>query len=198
MAGALSAAAALCRVPGALLVLPLAFEYLSQREFNWRRLKPDIFAVILAPFALLGHLTFLRWRFGDWNVMSKTESMLGWNRHFTFPWNTLLHSVPSIIAFNGYHGAFEFFFTVALFGLVIFACLRFRASYAIYAVVSLLFVTSWGTLLSMPRFGLVIFPAIMALAVLGQNSLFNRVYLALSGTLALVSMIVFSQWGWVS
>jgi hypothetical protein len=197
-AGALSAAAALCRVPGALLVFPLAFEYLSQRQFNWRRLKLDIFAVTLAPFALLAHLTYLRWRFGDWNVISKTEAMQGWNRHLTFPWNTLFDSLPSIMVFKGYHGAFEFFFTVALFGLVILACFRFRASYAIYSVVSLLFITSWGTLLSMPRFGLVIFPAIMALASLGKNVLFNRVYLLFSGTLALVSMIVFSQWGWVS
>lgn len=197
-AGALSAAAALCRAPGVLLVVPLAFEYLSQREFEWRRLKPDVFALLLAPLALLGHLTFLRWRFGDWNVVSKTQTMQGWDRHFTFPWNTLLHSFPSITAFNGYHGAFEFFFTVALFGLVIFACLRLRPSYAIYSVVSLLFITSWGTLLSAPRFGLMIFPAIMGLALLGQNTLFNCAYLVFSGILALVSMVVFSQWGWVS
>jgi Gpi18-like mannosyltransferase len=198
VAGALSAAAALARAPGILLVFPLTFEYFSQTEFNWRRVKPDVLSLTLAPIALLGHLTLLRWQFGDWNVISKTETLQGWNRHFTFPWTTLFRAFPTITTFNGYHGAFEFFFTIALLVLVIFACFRFRPSYAIYSVISLLFIVSWGTLLSAPRFGLMIFPAIMGLALLGQNAWFNRIYLVFSGTLALVSMVVFSQWGWVS
>jgi Gpi18-like mannosyltransferase len=198
VAGALSAAAALARAPGILLVFPLTFEYFSQTEFNWRRGKPDVLSLTLAPIALLGHLTLLRWQFGDWNVISKTETLQGWNRHFTFPWTTLFRAFPTITTFNGYHGAFEFFFTIALLVLVIFACFRFRPSYAIYSVISLLFIVSWGTLLSAPRFGLMIFPAIMGLALLGQNAWFNRIYLVFSGTLALVSMVVFSQWGWVS
>jgi hypothetical protein len=176
----------------------LTFEYFSQTEFNWRRVKPDVLSLTLAPIALLGHLTLLRWQFGDWNVISKTETLQGWNRHFTFPWTTLFRAFPTITTFNGYHGAFEFFFTIALLVLVIFACFRFRPSYAIYSVISLLFIVSWGTLLSAPRFGLMIFPAIMGLALLGQNAWFNRIYLVFSGTLALVSMVVFSQWGWVS
>ena len=46
--------------------------------------------------------------------------------------------------------------------------------------------------------GLVIFPAIIALALLGHNNAFNRAYLVFSTILALVSMVVFSQWGWVA
>jgi len=196
--GALSAAAALCRPPGVLLIAPLAFEYLSQKEFQWRRIKPDSLALLLAPMALAGHLTFLRWRFGDWNVLAKAESMKGWSRHLTLPWNTLRHSFPDKNSFNGFHGAFEFFFIVALFGLVIFGCFRLRPSYSIYAAVSLVFITSWGDLSSVPRFGLVIFPAMIALVLLGQNNAFHRAYLVLSTILALLSMVVFSQWGWVA
>src|SRR5207237_9491846 len=39
--GILAAAAALCRPPGVLLVAPLAFEYLSQKEFQWQQVKAD-------------------------------------------------------------------------------------------------------------------------------------------------------------
>jgi hypothetical protein len=101
-------------------------------------------------------------------------------------------------SFNGFHGAFEFFFTLALLGLAIFGYFRLRLSYSIYAAVSLVFITSWGELRSAPRLGLVIFPIIIALALLGQNGAFNRAYLVLSTILALVSMVVFSQWGWVA
>ena len=196
--GALAAGAALCRPPGVLLVIPLAFEYFSQKKFQWGRVKPDCLALILAPVALAGHLTFLRWRFGAWNIISKSETMEGWNRHLTLPWNTLLHALLSMNTSKGYHGAFEFFFTIALLGLAILACFRLRGSYAIYAIVSLLFIISWGALTSAPRFGLVIFPIILGLALLGENKAFNRSYLVLSAVLATVSMVVFSQWGWVS
>ena len=124
--------------------------------------------------------------------------MEGWNRRLTLPWNTLLHSFPGLNSFKGFHGAFEFFFTLALLGLAILGCFRLRLSYSIYAAVSLVFITSWGELRSAPRFGLVIFPAIVALALLGHNNAFNRAYFVFSTILALASMVVFSQWGWVA
>jgi hypothetical protein len=189
---------ALCRAPGVLIIIPLAFEYLSQKEFHWRRIAPDCLALTLAPLAVAGHVTVLRWRFGSWDIIAEAEAMGGWNRHLTLPWNTLLHSFLSMNTSRGYHGAFEFFFTIALLGLAIFACFRLRPSYAIYAIVSLLFITSWGALTSAPRFGLVIFPVVMGLALLGDNKGFDRAYLVVSAILAVVSMVVFSQWGWVA
>jgi hypothetical protein len=197
-AGALAAAAALCRPPGVLLIIPLAFEYWSQKEFQWHRIKPDCFALLLSPLALAGHLTFLRWRFGSWNVVSKAQAIAGWNRSLTLPSNTLLHGLEHIRSSAGFHGAFELFFTVALLGLTGFACFRLRPSYAIYAVVSILFMTSWGELTSAPRFGLVIFPVVIVIAILGQNKAFSRAYLVVSAPLAAISMVVFSQWGWVA
>lgn len=194
-AGALAAAAALCRAPGVLLIIPLALEYFSQKSFQWRQIRPDCLSLTIAPIALAGHVTFLRWRFGDWNIISQAQAVKAWNRHFTLPWNTLLHSFQSM---NSGRGAWEFFFTIALLGLAIFACFRLRPSYAVYGVVSLLFITSWGALTSVPRFGIVIFPIIMALALLGDNKAFNRAYLVFSAILAAVAMVIFSQCGWVA
>lgn len=196
--GVLAAAATLCRPAGLLLVVPLAFEYLSQKEFRWRRVEADCLTLIFPLLALAGHLAVLRWRFGGWTVISKAEAITGWNRSLTPPWNTLLHSLQHIGASIGYHGAFEFIFTAILIVLAIFACFRLRLSYAIYSVVSVLFVTSWGDLKSAPRFGVVIFPIMILLALLGRRKTFNRTYLTVSAILAAVSMVVFSQWGWVA
>lgn len=198
IAGALAAAGALCRSIGVLLIIPLAFEYLFQKEFHWRQIKADCLALLLVPLALASHLTFLRLRFGAWNTISKAETMEGWDRHLTAPWNTFLYSLLHINSSKGYHGAVELFFAIGLLALTVFACFRLRPSYAIYAGVSLLFITSWGTLISTPRFALVIFPAIMVLALLGRSKTFDRVYLILSSILACISMVVYSQWGWVA
>jgi Gpi18-like mannosyltransferase len=195
VAGVLAAAAALCRAPGVLLVIPLALEYLSQKRFQWRQIGPDFLALILAPIALAGHLAFLRWRFGAWNVISQSQATKGWNRHLTLPLETIVHSFQSM---NSWKGASELLFTIAMLGLVFFACLRLRPSYAVYAVVSLLFITSWGALTSAPRLGIVIFPFVIALALLGRNKTFNRAYLVFSAVLAAVAMVLFSQWGWVA
>jgi len=62
-------------------------------------------------------------------------------------------------------------------------------------VVSVLFISSWGDLTSAPRFGLVIFPIVIALALLGHNKGFKRTYIVVSAVLAAISMVVFSQWG---
>lgn len=194
-AGALAAAAALCRAPGVLLVIPLALEYFSQKQFHWRQIGPDFLSLVLAPIALAGHLTFLRWRFGEWDILSKAEAIKGWNRHLTPPWGTLLYSFQSI---NSLKGASEFFFTIAMLGLMFFVCSRLRPSYAVYAAVSLLFISSWGALTSAPRLGIVIFPFVIALALLGRNQAFNRTYLVFSALLAAVAMVIFSQWGWVA
>ena len=196
--GVLAAAAALCRPPGVLLIIPLAIEYLAQKEFQWQRVKPDCLALVFAPLALAGHLTVLRWRFGGWNTISRAETMEGWNRHLSPPWNALLDSFLHIGSSKGFHGAFELFFALGLLAMTIFSCFRLRPSYAIYTMVSLLFITSWGTLISVPRLGLVIFPVVIGLALLGRNQAFNRVYLAFSAVLAAISMVVFSQWGWVA
>ncbi len=194
----LAAAATLCRPVGLLLVVPMSFEYLSQREFQWRRTQRDFFALLLSPLALGAYLSFLRWQFGTWHIISEAQASQGWNRSLTPPWNTLLNNLQHITSSRGYHGAFEFFFTLSLLGLTIFACFRLRSSYAIYSVVSVLFIASWGDLTSAPRFGLVIFPLVIALALLGHNRAFNRAYIVVSVVLAAISMVVFSQWGWVA
>src|SRR5262249_50384735 len=90
VAGTLTAAAAICRPPGILLIVPLVFEYLSQKHFQWRRIRLDCIALIFPVLAIAGYLTFLRWRFGEWDVIEKAEIMQGWNRSPTFPWNTLV------------------------------------------------------------------------------------------------------------
>lgn len=198
LAGVLAAAAAVGRPPGGLLIIALALEYLDQKQFRWKQVKPDCLALLLPPLAVTSHLAFFRWRFGNWSVLAKAEAVASWSRTFTLPWMTLGTFFQRPHSGKGAHDSYlDFVFTIALLGLTTFTAFRLRFSYAIYAIVTVLFITSWGFLTSMPRFGSVIFPITIALALLGKNEDFNRGYLAISGCIAAYCMFAFSHWGWV-
>jgi Gpi18-like mannosyltransferase len=198
VAGLLAAAAAVGRPPGGLLIIALAFEYLDQKQFQWKQVRPDCLALLLAPAAVASHLAFFRWRFGEWDVLSRTEAVASWSRTLTLPWITLGTFFQRAHSGTDSHDSYlDFAFTIALLCLTTFAAFRLRLSYTVYAVVTVLFITSWGFLTSVPRYSVVIFPIMIALALLGRSNAFNRAYLTISGCIAAYCMFVFSHWGWV-
>ncbi|MGI8437783.1 MAG: mannosyltransferase family protein [Chthoniobacterales bacterium] len=198
VAGSLAGLATLARPPGGLVAVALIFEYLAQKQFRWRELKADCLALALSPLALFAHLAFLRWQFGDWFVLAHAEAVASWSRKFTLPWMTLgaffqhPHTGP-----NARDSYLDLLVTLILLGLTTYSVFRLRRSYAIYAVITLLFLLSWGYLTSMPRFAVVIFPVMIALALFGRNVVFHRTYVFLSGSIALGCMVAFSHWVWL-
>ena len=80
----------------------------------------------------------------------------------------------------------------------IYAATRFRLSYGVYAILTCLFLSSWGSLESMPRYILVIFPMFIAFAAFGANERFHRIYLSVAGGFAALFMILFALWRWVA
>ncbi len=89
-------------------------------------------------------------------------------------------------------------FTLAFAALAIVMLFRLRWSYSIYSLAYLGFITMWGSLHSMPRYVLGMFPAIIFLAVLGRNETFHRAYVPISAALAGLLMGIFAVWGWVA
>jgi hypothetical protein len=197
VASLIGAAGALCRSPGFLLVIPLVYEYLSQKSFRWREMKIDLLSFALIPLALFGHLAFLKHKFGAWDVIGQAQVNFG--RGFSLLpvtiWKYLADRHP-LSPLNIADIDFVFlFFGIAL---VAYGAFRLRPSYTIYAAVSVLFVSTWGFPNSMSRFELVMFPLFIALALLGRNETFDRSYMILSTGLAAFFMLLFSQWGWVA
>ena len=86
--------------------------------------------------------------------------------------------------------------------LTIIAWRRFGAPYGLFAAVSLAIPLSapssrWP-LLSMPRFGLAIFPIFLALAVVGRRPRAHVAIVAVSGILLGVSVSQWALWQWVA
>jgi hypothetical protein len=92
---------------------------------------------------------------------------------------------------------------LALFvALTIVVWRRFDAPYGLFATVSLAIPLSvpsatWP-LLSLPRFGLTIFPFFLALATIGGRPRVHTAILAVSSLLLGVSVVQWSLWRWVS
>lgn len=196
-AGLIGAAGAICRSPGFLLIIPLAIEYLAQKSFRWRDIKIDILALVLIPLGLFSHLCYLRFRFGAWDILGQAQAVFG--RGFTLLpvmiWKFVVehHSISPLNIAD-----VDFAFLLFFFVLLVYGALRLRLSYTIYAAVSLFFITTWTIPNSLSRYGLVIVPFFIALALLGRNETFNRLYLIISTGLAAFFMLLFSQWGWVA
>jgi hypothetical protein len=218
-AGATCGFAMLTRPAGIALVAALvAF---ALRRSDWKRC---LGAVGLSGAVFLAYPLTLWWQRGDAFAFAGAQSH--WGRHFS-PFGPLIAAFDSVgitivaivrliappppsKAFDEFqHAAFNN--VLALLALVMFVALlvavyrRFgaRSPYFVYAAVSLalpLFSPIQGNpLLSLPRFGLAIFPFFIVLASAGRvRPAMHAAYVAASGTLLLIATVAFGRYGWVS
>jgi hypothetical protein len=93
-------------------------------------------------------------------------------------------------------------FTVGLLALGVAAWRRFGAPYGLFALVSLAIPLSFPSdrwpLLSMSRFGLVLFPVLLVLAALGSRPRAHAAITAVSATLLGVAVVQWALWQWVA
>jgi hypothetical protein len=93
-------------------------------------------------------------------------------------------------------------FTLALLALAALAWRRFGAPYGLFALGSLVLPLSFPAermpLLSMSRFGLVVFPVVLALAALGARPRVHEAIVALSSLLLGVAVVQWALWQWVA
>ena len=88
-------AAALCRVVGLLLVVPLACEYFLQNRHNlsWRSagIGRALIACAAPALGFLTYVAYLNWTFGEPLAFMKSEA--AWGRRLTWPWMAFFHLI---------------------------------------------------------------------------------------------------------
>jgi len=197
LAGAFAALAVLSRVQGLLILLPLALEYLAQRRFDLRRIKPDAGGLLLPVVAVLAYATLMFVQVGD--ALAMLHAAATWGREPSAPWDTILSFITKPV---GEHGSdrspLDLAFTFLLVALVVVSWARLRRSLALFSATFLLFSLSSGLLVSSMRYGLELFPVFIALAISGRYRAFHFAYLAIAGYLALRFMSEFAQGLWVA
>ncbi len=207
-AGVVGAFAALTRSEGVLLAIPFAIEVVaaaraqSLQEFlaTPQRLVRIGIGAALIPAGLVTYMAWLWVLNGDPLYFSHVQSH--WNRHFAPPWVSVAHAfhvlatAKSALVFANV--SIEIVFTALMLGVFAAGLRRMRPSYSAYMALSILIPMSTASLMSMPRFALVLFPMFAILAVWGGRSWVHNAIVAFSLPLLGLFTVLFANWYWVA
>ena len=216
-AGILGLLAALTRLTGWVLVVPLAYHF-WQRHLGQGKWKIDPIggwnvqlirkgtAVFLPGIGLL--LFFL---YRSWLGLPPLSNIYAeyWYQRTGFPGTDLLGALPGMFGQGiGRPGEFtlwfDFFITLLLLATTIVSFFRWRQQlgWGLYAALLLLFMllptSEFKPLYSFSRYALAFFPTFFLLAIWGRNGKIHRLILYSSLILYLYFSAQFFIWGWVA
>jgi mannosyltransferase PIG-V len=218
LAGLFGALAAATRNFGVLLLIPLGYEWLRNREeFGWR----GALGMGLVPMGLVGYMAFLWYRFGDPFIFFSQQAEY-WSRDLTDPetalgmaWTSAGEGVgyvldpatlfldhaanPALEASNTVNFAFLVVFLI-LMGIG-FVLLPPGLSVYTFLVTLLPVLTPAPSipLMGLPRYMLGAFPLFLILGYLLSRSRSNLIlWLLLSGGLGMALTTLFVTWRWVA
>ena len=211
VAGAIGALAALTRSEGVLLAVPFAIEVAATaratgvRRFltEPRRLVRVGIGLALIPAGLLLYMAWLWVLHGD--PLSFSHVQTHWNRHFAPPWVSFAHAFKILAIAKAKHSpllfaneSIELVFTLLMIGVFVAGVRRLRPSFSAYMALSILAPLCTSSLMSMPRFALVLFPMFAVLALWGGRSWVNSAIVAFSLPLLGLFTVLFADWYWVA
>jgi len=196
--------AGLTRLHGALLIVPLAYEYFRQRGF---KLRADALAVPAAPLGVLAFNLYLNLQFGQpadyfspyFEIQALFFKGIRAEAFPTFPTTTLANYVGGL--FNGpptTEGVIVVGATILMLILTLETWLRLPRVYGVYMLTVALFSLIGGDLISMPRFVVPLFPGFMALGLIGRRTWLDRVILIVSVALLGVLALMFVKGYWLA
>lgn len=201
LAGLMGAGAALTRIFGIILVLPLAFEYFRQREGEERHFNIGLIGSTLPAVALIGLSIY------DRNIVGERASAFQlsarWGQHFEAPWKLLPASIQHI---RNTGDPIEVLNVVCLIGFTVlglFALRKLPLVYGLYVFPYLgllysdhLFVSP---LASVCRYSLALFPCFIMLATwLARRPWLAAGCLAASGLLQAALLEEWVHWGFIA
>jgi hypothetical protein len=205
LAGILGLLAPLVRLTGWVLVVPLAYEYLSRRDFNWRASswRRIDWTGLAALLPLAGTIAFLIYRQAVGLPPLGTIYGAYWYQRTGLPGTDLITAVGQMLAggapFTLY---FDFFCAIFLLVTSLAALRRLPRAYGLYGLMLLLFMllprSDLKPLYSFSRYALAFFPTFMVLSDIGRRPWPNRLILYPSLVLYLYFAGQFFMWGWVA
>jgi len=151
-AGIFGLLASLTRVTGLLLLVPVFWEYLRRHQFKIKSvLTAKFLPVMLVPFGTLGFFLYHYFRFGDFLLFFRIQEEWG-RKLWTWKESVELLTNPSVANF-----ALDVFFVLVII-LAIYFIFKIRFSYGLYVLATVLLPLSTGTMMSIGRYILVLFP----------------------------------------
>jgi Gpi18-like mannosyltransferase len=187
LAGSIGALAALTRFAGILLVPVLAILYLQQNK----RLDRRVSWLLLAPCGTIAFMAYLRYRTGD--ALAFIHAQVNWARSSTWFWEPLAAYVRNPATITDSWNLYLVNFIVAMALLVAGVSMLFRRewAFAAYTLGSILLPLTAGSLQSIGRYAIVVFPFFLWLAVLARRSSIDRAVLPAFATMYGCMIVLF-------
>ncbi len=200
LAGAFGLFASLTRVEGVLLAVPFAIEWWSAYRENLRAGARHLAPIFLIPLGMMLFMGYLWVLNGDPLYFSHVQAH--WNRQLAAPWTSIGNSLHKIATAVGPQTVaqqiLELVFTALMIGVLAGGWRKLKASYVAYMGLSILMPLCTSSLMSMPRFALVLFPMFAIMALWGGRPRVNNAIVALSLPLLGLFTVLFADWYWVA
>lgn len=179
--GVLGFLASFTRSLGVFLFIPMLYEYLRQKKVD-----KNILFLFLIPLGFLFFMFYLNYLTGDYLAFAKVQG--AWGRALQSPFSVLYGGFLTV------HGTGQTalgFTLYALFCIMVMIKKRFRGSYILYGIISVLLPLSSG-LTSMPRLVITVFPFYILMAALSENKRVKASTTTLFSLMAVSYMIFWS------
>ena len=188
VAGTFALFGALTHSNGIFLALPILWEI--WRTQGWKSIfTPKILPVFLAPLGTFAFLFYDYWKFHDLFLFFKIES--AWGRSFSINWDHFsFFSHPSIINMG-----IDIFFTLFILTALYLVYRKLSALYAAFMSLTILAALTSGTLMSIGRYSLVLFPVFILLAKI-KNKPFQQLWIFTSVLFLALDIILFVNNYW--
>lgn len=178
LAGILGLLLSLTRVIGALIIIPLAVEYLNQKQWQWKKIRADVFWLGLIVLGPVAWLWFNYQATGD--AMTFIRVQEAWHRGATNPLSAIWRGLS---ADNFYDQALALS-AIATASLLIIMRKAIPLSMKIWAWISLT-TPLFSGIYSMPRYILVIFPLYIGAACMPWSRRWQWVAIFVLGAIQL-------------
>lgn len=165
------------------------------KSINWQinRIQWKSLYFLLIPMAFFSFLLSVYHLTN--NLFAPMEIQQAWDRNFSLPWITLAN--PSMDL--GYITNIDRIFTIAFILLIIISVINLKSiTYSIYSFIFLLPPLCTGTLISMSRYVLIIFPVFISMSFLGKKKTIDQFFTIMFLSLQSLLMISWSQFYWVA
>jgi hypothetical protein len=208
-AGLLSALAALTRVQGIILVVPIFIELVMDyfKDKNLKQLIIQSFSCVYAPFAygLYSIYMFFGLRVDwPWNMLATH-----WDQHLGLPWEGFIGIINTFFITDEiiiFYPPIMKIVNILLPLLTIFILLQLRKkipkSISVYSWVMLLLILGKidqnNALVSTIRYLLALFPIYWGLVLILKNKIEKLVFFTISVVIQIIQLVYFYWWIWVA
>ncbi len=197
-AGAWGCLAALTRVTGVFIFLPLAYEYFSRRSFSLRRVRPSVLWISLVPVGLAAYMAYLYMTFGLPLAFAETQ-VSGWGHRLTPLAGSISNDLGILVTGSEPWVIYELAAAALLLAAIVVGTRKkLPGSYIFYMIINLLFPLAGGTTKSMSRYLLVVFPLFIVMALVTERRAARWLVTAVSMALLGVSTAAFVTGRWVA